>query len=246
MPRGVPKVILGSGVGYGSGLPDAQMMVESRFVAVRGPRSAETLGLSPEVGIIDPAAMIPTFPRFRSPVREGGVLVIPHHDSVRRFDWRLICAMAGTTYLSPCGESEAVIRRIAAADLVITESLHGAIIADAFGVPWRAICASRRFNRAKWQDWADSLAIDLEVAELLPGMAAGGKESAGGPGLSRRVARKARALWEVQAAMRQLRRFAAEGGQLSDRAALKSAQEAYRGALDTLVREEGAASVARQ
>jgi succinoglycan biosynthesis protein ExoV len=71
MPRGVPKVILGAGVGYGAGLPDARLMAESRVMALRGPRSAAALGLPAAVGIVDPAAMIPTFPRFGSLCRGG-------------------------------------------------------------------------------------------------------------------------------------------------------------------------------
>jgi hypothetical protein len=156
--------------------------------------------------------------------------------------------MAGATLLSPCGESEAVIRRIAAADFVVTESLHGAIIADAFGVPWRAIRVSSRFHHARWRDWADSLAVDLEVDRLLPPWAseAGGGRSPRGRGLVPRVARKARRPWGMQAAARRLRRFAAEGGQLSDRAALRVAQEAYRARLDHAFRAERPATIARR
>jgi succinoglycan biosynthesis protein ExoV len=231
MPRGVPKVILGSGVGYGSGLPDARLFAECRVVAVRGPRSAAALGLPASVGILDPAAMIPTFERFRSRGRGRGVLVIPHHESLRRLNWRAICAMAGTSFLSPCRDSEEVIRRIAGAGLVVTESLHGAIIADAFGVPWRAVSVSARFHRAKWQDWADSLGIDLDLAALLPVAEAGAARVAGQTGFAHRAARKARALWEAQTAVRRLRRLAADGGQLSDRAALGAARDAYRARL---------------
>ncbi len=52
-----------------------------------------------------------------------------------------------------------MVRRIAAADKVIAESMHAAIIADAFRVPWIPVALSREVSPFKWVDWASSLNI---------------------------------------------------------------------------------------
>jgi succinoglycan biosynthesis protein ExoV len=37
--------------------------------------------------------------------------------------------------------------------------MHGAILADAFRVPWIAVSSSRSINSFKWNDWARSLGV---------------------------------------------------------------------------------------
>jgi succinoglycan biosynthesis protein ExoV len=61
-----------------------------------------------------------------------------------------------------------VIRRIAAAPLVIAESMHAAIIADAFRVPWIPVRFSPHFHAEKWLDWAASLDMTLAIPPLVP------------------------------------------------------------------------------
>ena len=165
MPAGAPKMVMGSGVGYGE-LPSPGLLAECRFVSVRGPRSADALGIAPELGILDPAALIPLLPDFADIGRHGEILFIPHHRSVHRQDWPALCARAGLSYLSPCGEAKAVIRRIAGAKLVVTESMHGAILADAFGVPWHAVSINAQFNGWKWADWGESLGVAVTIHPL--------------------------------------------------------------------------------
>lgn len=158
LPHGVPKVVLGAGVGYGN-LPDAALKAECRFVAVRGPRSAKALGLPPEVGIVDPAVLIADLPTFQDIPKSALPIFVPHISSLGHYDWPRICKAAGCDFVSPAGEAESVIRRIVGAPLVVAESMHAAIIADAFRVPWHALAVTPDFNYEKWLDWADSLEI---------------------------------------------------------------------------------------
>ena len=55
--------------------------------------------------------------------------------------------------------NEKVGRMIAAADLVIAESMHAAILADAFRVPWVAVTTSDAINSFKWNDFVQSLGL---------------------------------------------------------------------------------------
>jgi succinoglycan biosynthesis protein ExoV len=61
-----------------------------------------------------------------------------------------------------------VIRRIAGADSVIAESMHAVIIADTFGVPWQAVSISGGFNQFKWQDWGQSLSMQVSIRPFFP------------------------------------------------------------------------------
>lgn len=77
-------------------------------------------------------------------------------------------AGSGIIALSPTGDARTVIRRIAGARRVIAESLHAAIVADAFRVPWQAVQFTRRFNHFKWRDWGYSVEMEPPVRSLVP------------------------------------------------------------------------------
>jgi succinoglycan biosynthesis protein ExoV len=162
LPEG-PKLVLGSGVGYGTA-PDVSRDGPWDFRAVRGPRTAQALGLPPETAIADGAVMIPTLPEFHGIPRTGPdtgeVVFVPHYKSVPLYDWPAICAKAGIAYQTPSADARDVIRRLAGARAVIAESMHAAIIADAFGTPWRGVSITSGFNHFKWSDWAESLGLE--------------------------------------------------------------------------------------
>jgi succinoglycan biosynthesis protein ExoV len=165
LPAGVKKLVVGSGFGYGS-LPDLSDREEWDTRAVRGPLTAQKLGLAPELGIIDPAVMVAEMPEFRDLPRTGGAIFVPHWESTVGGIWPLVCQAAGLGYVDPCGEARSVIRAIAQADLVVAESMHAAILADAFRVPWVAVTTSRSINSFKWCDWATSLGVDYRPRQI--------------------------------------------------------------------------------
>lgn len=161
-------LIVGAGVGYGEGPPNLPLPPNWKIYAVRGPLSSRILGLPDRLGITDPAVLLSDFPEFRGIPTKGLPIFIPHHGSVNRCDWRLACRKLGLSYLSPEAESKKVIRRIAAAPYVVTEAMHGAIIADTFRVPWVPIKIGTQFNDFKWQDWMKSLSLKADPISLHP------------------------------------------------------------------------------
>ena len=161
-------LIIGSGVGYGQGPPTLPLSALWDFRSVRGPWSARVLGLPRELGITDPAIMLPDCPEFQGTQSSGLPIFIPHHQSIHRHDWVEACCEAGLTYVSPKGDARDVIHRIAAASLVVAESMHAAIIADAFRVPWIPLRFNPFFNAAKWQDWAESMELSFNIPHLTP------------------------------------------------------------------------------
>lgn len=161
-------LVLGSGVGYGHGPPRQPYPASWDFRAVRGPLSANALSLPNQIGIIDPATLIPEIPEFHDIRLDGPPLFIPHHVSVTRHDWELYCEKAGLSYVSPEDDSKKVIKRIASAPLVVTEAMHGAIIADAFAVPWVPVQIGDQFNIRKWNDWLASLELSIKIPPMFP------------------------------------------------------------------------------
>jgi hypothetical protein len=62
------------------------------------------------------------------------------------------------------------IDRIAGASFVLTGSLHGAIMAQAYGVPWAAFDDGCIDSPTKWRDWAAYLGVSIA---FVPSLAAG-------------------------------------------------------------------------
>ncbi len=152
------KIVFSSGVGYGT--------VENRFddswdfICVRGPGSAELLGLSAEKGICDGAILLADFyPPKPTGVREGSVF-IPHVDSgwASGLGLRNICQNLGLVYLSPDAPFDTFIEKVQNASLVITEAMHGAILSDAMRTPWIPVNFLHH-HRFKWEDWFNSIEV---------------------------------------------------------------------------------------
>jgi succinoglycan biosynthesis protein ExoV len=167
LPDSARYLVLGSGSGFGE-LPDVTDRSRWDIRFVRGPLTARNLGL--DAYATDPAALISRLPDFTASDRRG-TAYIPHchSDASRLYDWGRICNVAGLTHISPRGDSEAVIRAISRSERVITESMHGAILADAFRVPWLAVSQLEMFNHFKWKDWAASLQMEPTIT-LLPAL----------------------------------------------------------------------------
>jgi len=120
--------------------------------ATRGPLTADLLrerfGLSiPDVHG-DPGLLLPTlFPRLQDLVatKRYDLTVIPNLNDIR-FTKR------NSTVVSPRQDLWSVITRIAQSRLVVGSSLHAIIVAEALGVPARAV-ASGRENTFKYDDY---------------------------------------------------------------------------------------------
>ena len=156
-------LVCGSGAGYGSPMNIDFNRIEISWV--RGPRTAYQLKLDPSLAITDPACMVTKMSKFKDiPRGNGGTIFIPHRSTAQLdLNWSRLGDKAGLNVVLPTGEANEIISKIANAELVITESLHGAIFADAFRVPWIALSISNEFNDFKWQDWSSSVEVELQV-----------------------------------------------------------------------------------
>ncbi|MBB5533981.1 polysaccharide pyruvyl transferase family protein [Rhizobium giardinii] len=158
LPEGRHKLVLGSGFGYGT-LPDMSDSREWDIRCVRGPLTAQKVGVDPKLGIVDPAVMVAEMPEFKNLPKKHKKSFVPHWESAAAGIWPIICGTVGLHYIDPRGDAKEVIREIAQSELIIAESMHGAILADAFRVPWVAVTTSNSINSFKWNDWAQTVDV---------------------------------------------------------------------------------------
>ena len=151
------KIVYGAGYGGYTQLPTFDDTW--RFYCVRGPRTAQACGLPPEMVAGDTAILIN---KYRAASKQtAGVAFMPHYDSVGRGNWRMACSLAGVHYIDPSDPVEDVLDAIQDSEVLITEAMHGAIVADALRVPWIPILPIQASHRMKWRDWAEALDLQL-------------------------------------------------------------------------------------
>ncbi|PCI57308.1 MAG: hypothetical protein COB36_03330 [Alphaproteobacteria bacterium] len=167
IPKETFKIVLGSGVGYALPPSDMNDPKHWKIFGVRGPLTANLLNLQPNLSMTDPAILVANMEKFRSTKKEGTIF-IPHWKSIGYGHWPSVCKELGIEYVDPRGDAEEIIMRIGNASLVLAESMHSAIIADALRTPWIAIATSPEIVPFKWADWSLSLGMPYKPVCLAP------------------------------------------------------------------------------
>jgi len=169
MPTATKWVVFSSGAGYAP--PPADFGGPRwNVLAVRGPLTCRLLGLPPEKGVIDGAALLSTLKRF-APLPESerkGIVFMPHYESLRVGEWREVCRRSGFEFLDPHVDSNQVVERIRSAKLVLADAMHAAIVADSLRVPWIPLVSSPQINSLKWLDWTLSVDVPYKPLTLPP------------------------------------------------------------------------------
>jgi succinoglycan biosynthesis protein ExoV len=163
--RTAMKLVAGSG--YGGYEPSVPLDETWIVHWVRGPRTAIHLGLPPTLGVGDPASLVPL--AGLRPDRGGRQIgFMPHFESAIRGAWREVAAQTGVTLIDPRDDPMAIIAAIGRCRVVVSEALHGVIVADALRVPWVAIRPLVPIHRPKWLDWAETLGLTIAFHTLRP------------------------------------------------------------------------------
>ena len=159
LPSNSVKVVVGSGSGKPGGLPDIDG--SWRIYGVRGPLTAAYFGLSCEQILTDPAMLVRDFEGVREQNARRGVGFMPHIWSADHWNWQRTCEQMGLVYVDPRCDSKVTLRKIAGLTRLITEAMHGAIVADALRTPWVAVSIASNFEPSKWCDWGGSLRLPV-------------------------------------------------------------------------------------
>lgn len=144
----VKKVVLGTGIGQARA---AMTDPNWDFRWVRGPQSAREFNLPGKLALGDSAWLWPGLAGGSD--AQGPIGLIPHYATWDSYDWTEVAAQAGMMAINPRQSPVAVMAQMRQCSRILTESLHGAICADAMGIPWAACILAHRFNDFKWQDW---------------------------------------------------------------------------------------------
>lgn len=156
--------VLGAGKLY----PDSKLYLygaETKVLAVRGPLSKRFLGGDCALG--DPGLLADELLPVQTRTFDLGI--VPHwSDKNLATDKRFHSDKWTTTVIDPTGDPLAAIAMIGQCKKIVSSSLHGLIVADAFGIPRRFELTSQ-FNQEggifKFQDYSASIGLELKTGE---------------------------------------------------------------------------------
>lgn len=160
------EIILGAGTGY-----QRRPSLKNRTVyTVRGPKTAQRLGVPELRASLDPGVLVARLYPSGQHEAPSGILFMPHWQTERAAgrQWRVACTMAGIDYLSPLDDTMTVLERLRACRLLITEALHGAIVAECYGRPWIPVVLGPKVLDFKWHDWCESIGTSYAPHDALP------------------------------------------------------------------------------
>jgi succinoglycan biosynthesis protein ExoV len=162
LPRQPLKIICGTGAGYFS-RPNVD--ASWRIMWLRGPRTAALLGEPPVRAITDGATLLArmSLPALRPPTAPFGFM--PHHTTAG-FPWRTICERLNIHYIDPTAGVEETLVLLRSTRCLITEAMHGAIVADTLRIPWIPVATHLEINAFKWQDWCEAMELSYRPHRL--------------------------------------------------------------------------------
>ena len=165
LPRQPKKHIFGSGIGYGN-----PPWVDSNFIvhAVRGYDTARVLGLDSNVVITDSAVLIRAVDIARSKEVPNRIGFMPTGHSIQNNDWETVCKKLGFHYLSCHWSVEKTLLEMTSCSVLMTEAMHGAIVADALRIPWIPINCYGYTLDFKWKDWLSSVNMTYQPRLITP------------------------------------------------------------------------------
>jgi len=241
------KIVFGAGYGGYRAAPRIDENWQVYFV--RGRETAKVLGLDPSYAIGDAGILVRSCWDADATPKRYRASFMPHYESAMYGNWARVCERAGIHFIDPRLPVEEVLGEISASEVLVSEAMHGVVVADALRVPWRAVRPLDPANRAKWHDWASPLGVTIDFTELSPSNVAEklGWWLRGNSGLRNQVIFRHRRIDQLtgnfvfEDAIRRLKHASSLPGQLSDDAALQAAHAAMVAKLAELKADHAAA-----
>ncbi|MGK7939679.1 MAG: polysaccharide pyruvyl transferase family protein [Crocosphaera sp.] len=158
------KIIFSTGFGYGKE-DNIDLDATHKIYCVRGPLTAEKLGLPENLAITDGALLVRSVFNYKSYEKKYKYAYMPHYQ-LAGDGWALACEKIGFGYIDPRWSVDKVLSSISETEILLAEAMHGAIIADTFRVPWIPIITNTSILKFKWLDWCASLDVDYQPASM--------------------------------------------------------------------------------
>ncbi|NCP63945.1 MAG: polysaccharide pyruvyl transferase family protein [Paraglaciecola sp.] len=162
------KVVFGTGARGAHLLPTIDTSWNIRFV--RGPLTCEALAAKGQVSkyITDPAILAAKY--FKQVDKPQKLGLIPYFRTDHGH-WQNVADALGAELISPTLSVEAFTEKLAQCKLVLTEAMHGAIIADSMRIPWIpyssfTLAHEQSTHVFKWTDWCRSMELEFVDTKL--------------------------------------------------------------------------------
>jgi pyruvyltransferase len=168
----IPPLWDGTILGTGKLFGDSRLSLytyTANILALRGPLSAS--GIKGDYAIGDPGLLADELVADDVDGREYDLGLVPHWSDPSLLGrpefynnkWR-------TTVILPSGDPLEVVRKIGRCKKIVTSSLHGMIVADAWGIPRRLEYAPALKNEGamfKFHDYSQSIGAPLEIGKVI-------------------------------------------------------------------------------
>lgn len=152
--------------GYGYATEKIEPQNNWRIHCVRGPLTADALGLESKYAVADGAILAEEYvSRSNYPQFKYGYM--PHFVNANQ-RWKNISEDIGVKFIDPTQSVDVTLRELSEIEILLTEAMHGAIIADSLGIPWIPIKSSKIINTFKWEDYCQSMGIQYQPCQLPP------------------------------------------------------------------------------
>jgi succinoglycan biosynthesis protein ExoV len=157
------KIVFSSGFADGDrdtygDLPE--LSKDYQIICVRGPKTASLLKLDEKLAIADGAILLPLFYSLNKPEKKFKYSLILHHKSMDFYaGWKDLALACGINFIDMRADIGSIVEDIKSSEIVFSEAMHGAIVADAYRVPWVAVNFYPHINYFKWEDWCSSLGM---------------------------------------------------------------------------------------
>lgn len=198
LPKRTPKAHQRIIFTTGAGKLEAGFALDESYqvYCVRGPLSAQALNLCPTMAIADGAILVRRLVSLNS-AKPYSFAYMPHH---RQADdgWAAICQDLGFGFIDPRWPVEKILTAIGQTEVLLSEAMHGAIVADALRVGWIPVVTTSSIYTLKWLDWCQSLNLEYRPI-FLPRPPAGSTQPSWLGGL-----RSPRGWWQFQQARAKL------------------------------------------
>ena len=169
-PEDARKVVFGAAYvqDFGDCTPRIQDTTKWRVYFVRGKNTCVSLGISEKYAIADSGLLISELGITGQAASKHQFGFMPHWRTHRAGVWPTLCADADILYINPTDNVDTIISYIRSCEVVLTESLHGAIVADAFRIPWVALRPFNVVERSKWEEWFFSVGLENRQKHIRP------------------------------------------------------------------------------
>jgi succinoglycan biosynthesis protein ExoV len=133
-----------------------------QILCVRGELTAQKLGLPMSKAISDGALLLPKVVHSVNQDKKFDFAYMPHVGSLNVYNhWGKITASAGIHLIDPRMDPKLVIQEMNQTKILLTEAMHGAIVADAYRIPWIPVKTIKTINDFKWRDYLGTVGLEF-------------------------------------------------------------------------------------